>query len=225
MLYGHSPLHLTSSNLHEGVKKIADMKMKLLLLVLTVAMPLTVLAQKDTEPVTLTPSVSYTKAQLDKMLPLAQPEDVSSPEAIIKALHDSVSGPQGDWNSDRFRSLCAPNVFFEYLDEDKDGTPNLSTVSMDTLADGFRKLHTATSWYETAGNLSVTRIENKQHRMMAIVNYTGTEGTHKNEQLPKEPTKTTTLLYLGDRKPHMVIEVAVYQDSKLTVTCPIFCAV
>ena len=41
--------------------------------------------------------------------PAAKPEDVSSPEAILKALYDVISGPAGkarDW--DRFRSLFAP---------------------------------------------------------------------------------------------------------------------
>ena len=41
--------------------------------------------------------------------PAAKPEDVSTPDAIIRALSDSISGPAGqprDWN--RFRSLFVP---------------------------------------------------------------------------------------------------------------------
>lgn len=43
--------------------------------------------------------------------PAAKPEDVSSPDAIIKAVYDVISGPAGqkrDWN--RMRSLFVPNA-------------------------------------------------------------------------------------------------------------------
>lgn len=43
--------------------------------------------------------------------PAARPADVASPDAIIKALYDSISGPAGqprDW--DRFRSLLIPGA-------------------------------------------------------------------------------------------------------------------
>jgi hypothetical protein len=175
------------------------MKTKLLLLILTVGMQFSTLAQKKTPPVTLIPSLSYSKAQLDRIVPRGRPEDVSSPEAIVRALHDSVSGPQGSWNSDRLRSLCVPNVFFEYLDKGKDGTVGLSTVSMDKIANVFKELHRAGPWYERAGNLSVTRIGKDQLGMIAIVNYSAAEGTEKDKPMPYEPTATTTLLYLGNR--------------------------
>lgn len=43
--------------------------------------------------------------------PAAKPEDVSSPDAIMKAVYDVISGPAGlkrDW--DRMRSLFVPNA-------------------------------------------------------------------------------------------------------------------
>lgn len=43
--------------------------------------------------------------------PAANPSDVSTPDAILGALYDVISGPAGakrDWN--RFRSLMAPNA-------------------------------------------------------------------------------------------------------------------
>lgn len=43
--------------------------------------------------------------------PIAKPADVSSPDAILKALYDVISGPAGqkrDW--DRMRSLFVPNA-------------------------------------------------------------------------------------------------------------------
>jgi len=54
----------------------------------------------QTAPASVTPSV-----------PIANPADVASPDAILAALYDVISGPAGkkrDW--DRFRSLFAPGA-------------------------------------------------------------------------------------------------------------------
>jgi hypothetical protein len=40
--------------------------------------------------------------------PEAKPEDVKSPEAIVAALYDVISGPAGTRDWDRFRSLFTP---------------------------------------------------------------------------------------------------------------------
>ncbi|MCU1252989.1 MAG: hypothetical protein JWQ49_6018 [Edaphobacter sp.] len=61
--------------------------------------------------------------------------------AIVKALHDSVSGPQGEWNGDRLRSLCIPNIFFEYKQKSGDGSPMRASVSMKNLIKVFKKSH------------------------------------------------------------------------------------
>jgi hypothetical protein len=51
-------------------------------------------------------------AQLQASVPAAKPEDVASPEAIVKALYATISGPAGerDWN--RLRSLLLPEGRF-----------------------------------------------------------------------------------------------------------------
>jgi hypothetical protein len=51
---------------------------------------------------TATPSATTAKA------PEAKPEDVKSPEAIVAALYDVISGPAGTRDWDRFRSLFTP---------------------------------------------------------------------------------------------------------------------
>ncbi|WNG36927.1 hypothetical protein F0U61_27050 [Archangium violaceum] len=55
--------------------------------------------------------------------PAAKPEDVATPEAIVAALYDVISGPKGqarDW--DRFRSLFAPGARLIPSGKRKDGT-------------------------------------------------------------------------------------------------------
>lgn len=55
--------------------------------------------------------------------PAAKPEDVASPEALVAAIYDVISGPKGqvrDWN--RFRSLFAPGARMIPSGKRKDGT-------------------------------------------------------------------------------------------------------
>ena len=57
------------------------------------------------------PSLLRAQATVDTTPPRANPADVASPDAIIAALYDVISGPAGqarDWN--RFRSLFAPGA-------------------------------------------------------------------------------------------------------------------
>ena len=58
----------------------------------------------------LLPTALHAQAT-DTTPPRANPADVASPDAIIAALYDVISGPAGqprDWN--RFRSLFAPGA-------------------------------------------------------------------------------------------------------------------
>jgi hypothetical protein len=59
----------------------------------------------------LAPTVLVAQAPAPSPAPTAKPEDVSSPDAILGALYDVISGPAGkgrDWN--RFRSLFIPGA-------------------------------------------------------------------------------------------------------------------
>jgi hypothetical protein len=59
----------------------------------------------------IVPAILGIGASAQEPAPKAKPEDVGSIDAIVKALYDVISGPQGkarDW--DRFRALCAPGA-------------------------------------------------------------------------------------------------------------------
>ena len=71
-----------------------------LLLAATIAIP-TAAQEKPGVP----PSPTQTPAP-----PAAKAEDVTSPDAIIAALYDVISGPPGKRDWDRFRSLFAPGA-------------------------------------------------------------------------------------------------------------------
>ena len=64
-----------------------------------------------------TPQVSATPAAP----PPAKPADVSSPDAILAATYDVISGPPGKRDWDRFRSLFVPGARLIAVQKAKDG--------------------------------------------------------------------------------------------------------
>jgi len=72
-------------------------------------------AQKEESPKPLTLPAStpmISPADLASKVPSAKPSDVRSPDAIIAAIYDVISGPAGGRDWDRFRSLCLPQARF-----------------------------------------------------------------------------------------------------------------
>ncbi len=162
-------------------------------------------AQKSTSPnltpmESLKPSTSYSEEELEKMVPRARPEDVASPEAVIRAMHDSVSGPRGEWNPDRFRSLMLPNAFFAYDDVGKDGTLHISTITVDGLIAELQRHRRETSWYEEIIDVpTLIRIHRNKHVILATLSATGVEGPQPHPEDKEAKTSTTTLIYIGKR--------------------------
>jgi hypothetical protein len=77
--------------------------------------------------------------------PEAKPADVSSPDAILAATYDVISGPPGerDWN--RFYSLFIPDARLIAAGKDKDGSIKIHSVT----PEGYAKL--AGDYFKTHG--------------------------------------------------------------------------
>jgi len=76
-----------------------------------------------------------TRAQSGANAPAARAEDVSSPDAILTALYEVISGARGqprDWN--RFRSLFAPGARLIPTSPRPDGGTNVRTLSPNEYA-------------------------------------------------------------------------------------------
>jgi hypothetical protein len=73
--------------------------------------------------------------------PPAKPADVASPDAILAATYDVISGPAGqkrDW--DRFRSLFLPGARLAAVGKDKEGNIHAQVVTPEEyikFADGY----------------------------------------------------------------------------------------
>jgi hypothetical protein len=146
------------------------------------------------------PSTSYTEQELERMVPPARPEDVSTPEAAIRALHEAVSGPRGDWNPDRLRSLVLPSVMFTYNDVGDDGVTRISTVTLDDCIREFKKIHQRTAWYEKVVDIPVlARIQRNAQVTLATLSARGIEGTQPIPDESDMTTATTTFIYIGKR--------------------------
>jgi hypothetical protein len=85
---------------------------------------------------------------LSARVPAAKPDDVNSLDAILKAIYDVISGPAGDRDWNRFRSLFVPEARLTSATR-KDGGPVrlLDVEGYARGAGGYFKTH---AFYESA---------------------------------------------------------------------------
>lgn len=77
--------------------------------------------QKSEQPQSAPTPPTFTPADLAAKVPAPKSDDVKSIDAIVRAAYDSISGPAGarDWN--RFRSLFLPQARFTEVGKGQDG--------------------------------------------------------------------------------------------------------
>ena len=78
----------------------------------------------------------------------ARPEDVASPEAIIDAMYHSISGPKGDRDWDRIRSLHLPGSHLIPTGMRANGEHGLRILDIEGWIDGARPLFDSEDFYE-----------------------------------------------------------------------------
>jgi hypothetical protein len=85
---------------------------------------------------------------LASRVPAPKPDDVKSFDAILHAIYDVISGPAGDRDWDRFRSLFVPEARLTSAQKNKDGSIFLADVEGYVKgAGGYFKTH---GFYEHA---------------------------------------------------------------------------
>lgn len=99
--------------------------------VVLVAMGAVAVGQK-VETVSQKPSAPvFTPAELASKVPAPKTDDVKSIDAIMHAAYDSISGPAGARDWDRFRSLFLPQARFTKVGKGQDGATRVITWSVD----------------------------------------------------------------------------------------------
>jgi hypothetical protein len=94
-------------------------------------------------------------AQAEKPMPApapahlaARPADVAGRDAIVVALYDAISGPAGDRDWDRFRSLFIPEAQLIASFKKKDGTLGYKAMSVQGYIDGAAKYFKERGFFE-----------------------------------------------------------------------------
>ena len=72
-----------------------------------------------------------TAVDLAAKVPTPKADEVKSPEAIVRAAYDSISGPAGPRDWDHFRSLFLPQARFTEVGKAPDGTGFVISWSVD----------------------------------------------------------------------------------------------
>jgi hypothetical protein len=88
------------------------------------------------------------KSDASKSTAAARPADVASRDAIVAALYDSISGPAGDRDWDRFRSLFIPEAQLIASFKKKDGTLGYKAMTVQGYIDGSGKYFKEHAFYE-----------------------------------------------------------------------------
>ena len=99
-------------------------------------------AQKSEPAQQAPPSLSVpisSAADLAAKVPAARPDDVKSLDAIVAAAYAVISGPAGQRDWDRFRSIFLPQARFTEVDKAPDG----STIVISWGVDEFIRDATA----------------------------------------------------------------------------------
>lgn len=88
-------------------------------------------------PETSAPKVNnrWTASELAALQPEAKPGDVASPIAIVNAAYDVISGPAGERDWKRFRSLFLPTARLGTLARRKDGNVYVMDISAQDYVD------------------------------------------------------------------------------------------
>jgi hypothetical protein len=89
-------------------------------------------------------------ADLAAKVPAPKPEDVKSVDAILRAAYESISGPAGprDWN--RFRSLFLPQARFTQVGKAADGSVFVISWSVEDFIHDGADYFSKEPFYETS---------------------------------------------------------------------------
>ena len=124
------------------------------------------------------PAGAPTAKAEEPMWPAANPKDVESIDAIVHAVYDVISGPAGerDWN--RFRSLFAPDGRLEPIFKKPDGTYGHRVMGVEDYAKNGAEYFRKQGFFES----EVAR-RTEQFGQMAVI-FTTYESRHAKEEKP-----------------------------------------
>ncbi|QRP47093.1 hypothetical protein [Amycolatopsis sp. FDAARGOS 1241] len=144
-------------------------------------------------------SWTHTHDELAALAPKPRPSDVSSPRAIVTALHESLNGPRGKWNSDRLRSLVVPNAVFMSLGQPDAGATTISNNSLPDFLKAVQDVHDQSGWYEYVTKIIDVSTVAKKGGALGIVHYAGIASTTPGGKPVEQGESQASLMFDGVR--------------------------
>jgi hypothetical protein len=92
----------------------------------------------------------FSAAKLAAKVPAARPEDVKSMDAILRAIYDVISGPAGDRDWKRFRSLFLPQARFTQVGKGPDGAMFVISWNVEEFVRDAGEVFSKQPFYENA---------------------------------------------------------------------------
>ena len=140
------------------------------------------------------PALAQEEPAAEAARPVADPADVESIDAIIAALYDVISGPAGERDWDRFRSLFAPNATLSPMVPRQDGTLPVRVISPEQYVEWGGAYFVDNAFYEREAARELERFGNVANAM----------SFYESRRAPEEEpftrgVNTITLLHDGMR--------------------------
>jgi len=92
----------------------------------------------------------FTAAELAAKVPAAKADDVKSMDAILVAIYDVISGPAGDRDWNRFRSLFLPEARFTDAGKNPDGSAVIFSWGVEEFIRDAKTVFAKDPFYEKA---------------------------------------------------------------------------
>jgi len=140
------------------------------------------------------PALAQQESAAEAARPAADPADVESIDAIIAALYDVISGPAGERDWDRFRSLFAPNATMSPMAPRPDGSTPVTVISPEQYVQWGGAYFVDNAFYEREAGRELERFGNVANAMSFY------ESRNAPDEEPfTRGVNTITLLHDGTR--------------------------
>lgn len=126
------------------------MKNASLTAVLAVVLPVSLPAQKAEQRPMPAQLPIFSPAELSTKVPTPKAQDVNSRDTIMRAIYEVISGPAGERDWKRFRSLFLPQARFTEAGRNPDGSGFVISWSVDEFVRDATEVFSKEAFYENS---------------------------------------------------------------------------